>query len=63
MAGLYKMLAKKGHSYKVKSPTLIKLYLVFFIESLYYNLNDSLPSQANAPLSLVNITADNKYKV
>jgi hypothetical protein len=39
MAGPYKVLAKEGHSYKVKLPTLIKIYFMFFTESLYYNLN------------------------
>jgi hypothetical protein len=36
---------------------------VFFTKSLCRNLNDSLLSQANAPLSPVNVTADDKYKV
>jgi hypothetical protein len=44
MAGLYKMLAKEEHSYKVKLPALIKIYLMFFAKSLCYNLNNLLPS-------------------
>jgi hypothetical protein len=63
MAGPYKVLAKKGHSYRVELPALIKIYLVFPAESLCHDLNDPLPSQANAPPSSVNVTADNKYKV
>jgi hypothetical protein len=57
------MLAKKGHSYRVKLLALIKIHLVFSAESLCYNLNNLLPSQANAPLLSVNVTADDKYKV
>jgi hypothetical protein len=44
MAGLYKVLAKKGHSYRVELPALIKIYLIFFAESLYRDLNNLLPS-------------------
>jgi hypothetical protein len=36
---------------------------MFLTRSLYYNLNNLLFSQANASLLLVNVTADNKYKV
>jgi hypothetical protein len=63
MTGLYKILAKKGHFYRVKLSTLIKIHLMFLAESLYHNPNDLLPSQANAPPPLVNVIADNKYKV
>jgi hypothetical protein len=57
------VLAKEGHSYKVELPALIKINLVFLAKSLCYNLNDLLSSQANAPLSLIKVTANNKYKV
>jgi hypothetical protein len=57
------MLAKKEHSYRVKLPALIKIHLVFSVKSLYRDLNNSLPSQANASPPLVNVTADNKYNV
>jgi hypothetical protein len=42
MAGLYRVLAKKGHSYRVKLSALIKIPLVFFTKSLCYDLNDLL---------------------
>ena len=42
IAGLYKVIAKKGHSYKVKLPALIKIHLVFSIKSLCRDLNDLL---------------------
>jgi hypothetical protein len=57
------VLAKEGHSYKVELPALIKIHSVFLAESLCYDLNNLLPSQANASPPLVNVTADNEYKV
>jgi hypothetical protein len=63
MAGPYKVLAKEGHSYRVELPALMKIHLVFLVGSLCRNLNNPLLSQANAPPSLVNITADDEYKV
>ena len=57
------MLAKKGHFYRVKLPTLIKIYLMFSAKILCYNLNNPLLSQANASPPPVNIITDNKYKV
>jgi hypothetical protein len=63
MAGPYKMLAKEGHSYRVELPALMKIHLVFSVESLCRDLNDPLPGQANAPPPPVNVTADDKYKV
>jgi hypothetical protein len=63
MAGLWKVLAKEGHSYRVELPFLIKINPVFFTESLCRDLNDSLLSQANTSLLLIRVTADDKYKV
>jgi hypothetical protein len=63
MAGPYKMLVKKGHSYRVELPASIKIHPVFPAESLRHDSNDPLPSQANAPPPPVNVTADNEYKV
>jgi hypothetical protein len=36
---------------------------MFSAKSLCHNLNNLLPNQANAPPPLVNVIADNKYKV
>jgi hypothetical protein len=63
MTGSYKVLAKKGHFYRVELPASIKIHPVFSAESLRRDPNDPLPDQANAPLLPVNVTADNKYKV
>jgi hypothetical protein len=57
------VLAKEGHSYKVELPASIKINPVFPVESLCHNLNDSLPSQANAPPPPIRVTVDNEYKV
>jgi hypothetical protein len=57
------MLAKKEHSYRVKLPALIKINPMFFVKSLYYNLNNLLFSQTNTLLLLIKVTTNNKYKV
>jgi hypothetical protein len=57
------VLAKEGHSYRVKLPALIKINPVFSAKSLCRNLNNLLPSQANAPPPPIKVTADDKYKV
>jgi hypothetical protein len=63
IAGPWKVLAKEGHSYRVELPALIKINPVFLAESLCCNLNNLLPSQANASLPPIKVTADDKYKV
>ena len=57
------MLAKEGHSYRVKLPASIKINLVFPAESLCRNPNDPLLSQANTSPPPIKVTANNKYKV
>jgi hypothetical protein len=57
------VLTKKGHFYKVKLPALIKINPVFSAESLYHNLNNLLPNQANASLPPIRVITNNKYKV
>jgi hypothetical protein len=57
------VLAKEGHSYRVELPALIKINLVFPVESLCRDLNNVLSSQANASPPPIKVTADNKYKV
>jgi hypothetical protein len=63
MAGLYKVLAKEGHFYRVELPALMKIHPMFPVGSLCRDLNDPLPGQANAPPPPVNVTADDEYKV
>ena len=63
MAGPWRVLAKEGHSYRLQLLALIKINLMFLVESLWHNPNNPLPSQANTPLPPIKVTADNKYKV
>jgi hypothetical protein len=57
------VLAKEGHSYRVKLPASMKIHPVFPARSLCCNLNNPLPDQANALPPPVNVIADDKYKV
>jgi hypothetical protein len=44
MAGLYKVLAKEGHFYRVELPASMKIHPVFPAESLCRDPNNPLPS-------------------
>ena len=53
MVGPYSILAKEGHSFKVRLPALIKIHPVFAPNLLYKDKNNLLPGQiqeANPPL-------------
>jgi len=43
MAGLYKVLKKKGNLYKVKLLDLIKVYPIFSPDKLWKAINNLLP--------------------
>ena len=63
MAGPWEILAKKGHSYRIKLPESMKIYLVFSAEYLRRDLGNLLPGQKNAPPPPIQVTADKEYKV
>jgi hypothetical protein len=42
MVSLYLILVKKGHSFRVRLPALIKIYLVFALNLLYKDKNNPL---------------------
>jgi hypothetical protein len=42
MVGPYPILTKEGHSFKVRLPALIKIYLVFALNLLYKDKNNPL---------------------
>ena len=46
MVGPYLILAKKGHSFRIRLPALIKIHLVFALNLLYKDKNNPLLSQA-----------------
>jgi hypothetical protein len=58
MAGLYKILKKIGHSFKVKLLDLIKIHPVFSLNWLQKAANNPLPKQYNNPLLLIQIVED-----
>jgi len=49
MAGPYKVLKKRGNSYKVKLLDLIKVYPIFSPDKLRKAVNNPLPGQKNEP--------------
>ena len=63
MAGLWKVLAKEGHSYKLQLPASIKINPVFPAGQLRRAADNPLPGQLNAPPPPIKVTAEDKYKV
>ena len=63
MAGPWEVLAKEGHSYRIKLPESMKIHLVFSAEYLRQDPRNPLPGQKNASSPPIQITADKEYKV
>jgi hypothetical protein len=63
MAGPWPVLTKEGYSYRVQLPVSMKINPVFPAESLRRDPDNLLPGQANTPLLLIKVTANDEYKV
>ena len=63
MVSLYLILAKEGHSFKIRLSTLIKIHLVFALNLLYKDKNNPLPGQAQEANPLLQVTNNYKWEV
>jgi hypothetical protein len=63
MAGLYKILKKVGHLYRLDLPQSIKVYLVFLLDKLWKASNDLLLRQHNDLLLPIQVNRENEWEV
>ena len=58
IAGLYKILEKVGHAYRIKLPNSIRVHPVFLPDRLYKASDDLLPRQKKDFLLLVEVSRE-----
>lgn len=63
MAGLYKILEKVGHSYRVDLLETIWVHLIFLLNKLQKALDDPLPKQKNELLLPIQVGSNDKQEV
>ena len=63
MIGLYLIITKEGHSFRVKLPALMKIHLVFAPNLLCKDKNNLLPGQVHEPEPLLQVMDDYKWEV
>ena len=62
-SGPFKIVAKEGHSFRLKLPTSIKINPVMSPDKLRKSAGDLLPGQVNKPQDPVEIAGDIEYEV
>ena len=62
-SGPFKIVAKEGHSFRLKLPASMKINLVMLLDKLRKLAGDPLLGQVNKPQDPVEIAGDIKYKV
>ena len=63
MVGPYLILAKEGHSFRVRLSALIKIHLVFALNLLYKDKNNPLLGQAQEANPLLQVIDNYKWEV
>ena len=61
--GPFKVVEKRGSSYKLDLPNTIKVHSVFLVVLLFKDSDNALPRQVNEPPPPINIEGELEYEV